>query len=44
MVVPAGAIKEFDGDILELPKDRIWVIPNGVEVDALTVPDSKEAI
>jgi glycosyltransferase involved in cell wall biosynthesis len=44
MVVPAKAIKDFDKDNLGLPEERIWVIPNGVDVDAFFVSDSKEAI
>ncbi len=44
MVVPSKAIKDFDRDSLGLPKEKIWVIPNGVDVDQFFVSDSKEAI
>jgi glycosyltransferase involved in cell wall biosynthesis len=44
MIVPSNAVKAFDGRKLGLPQDKIWVIPNGVDVDSFRVTEPMEII
>ncbi len=44
MVVPSQAIKGFDETRAGLRGERIWVVPNGVDAEALAVEEGKVAI
>jgi glycosyltransferase involved in cell wall biosynthesis len=42
MTVPSDAVKRWDVEELGLDADRIWVIPNGVELDRFAHPRPRE--